>query len=103
MTTTHTTPPAGFGYEDGGLVPITEDVDEELSEPSPMLSVALQFIGRAPTPAAIGQRAILLQAILTPVPLRELGERLQCSHTAARSRLSKFRDELRGELADFEP
>lgn len=93
----------GFAFENDELVPVVPDVDDDPSEPSPVLAVVLEFCTRATTPARVGERTILLAAILKPIPLRELGVLLGCSHVAARSRLNALRRELQAEFKDSTP
>jgi DNA-directed RNA polymerase specialized sigma24 family protein len=108
----HLTTTANHGFDDEGcIVPITWPTDDDHTDAAPAIrgamEAALDFVGMAATLPEVAERQVLLTVILetpaSPKTMRDLGTRLGCSHTAARTRLSKFREQLRQELHKFTP
>jgi DNA-directed RNA polymerase specialized sigma24 family protein len=109
----HLTTTANHGFDDDGcIVPITWPTDgDDHTDAAPAIhgatEAALDFATMATTLPEVAERAVLLSVILktpaSPKTMRDLGTRLGCSHTAARTRLSKFREQLRQELHKFTP
>jgi hypothetical protein len=104
---------AGFAFEDGERVPITEaeiHTDDPPADGRPSGLTIEQFanvilIGN-PSLAKIGERFLLWAykaqlGAFAPKTLRELGGRLGCSHVAAGDRLNRLQAEIAGELPDF--
>jgi hypothetical protein len=101
----------GSGFDDDGTLIATTTANtlpqcDPLYAPS-LSGATLDCVITARTLAEIGERAVLLAYVLksftAPKNLRELGHRLGCSHTAARTRLSKFKAGMEHFLKDFAP